>query len=67
MDIFPPYRHIVIVSGGPRRPVAIAWENEHGYSTAAGFFSKITGASVENENVRFEGPFTADGDMESRP
>ena len=67
MDIFPPYRHIVIVSGGPRRPVIIEWENDYGYSTPAGFFSKITGASAEDPRLRFEGPFTASGDMESRP
>ncbi|UVK46755.1 hypothetical protein BPNPMPFG_002463 [Mesorhizobium sp. AR07] len=67
-DIFPPYRHIVVINDeGKRRPAQILVETPHSFSTADGLFMKDNGKQWGFPQVTFEGPFTAEGDMESRP
>lgn len=65
-DIFPNYRHLVVV-GEKRFPTRILVESPNSFSTPDGLFNKDTGKKFGHPEVRFEGPFTADGDMESRP
>jgi len=65
--LFPPYRHIVVYGNGQRHPVRIERETELNFHTPQGVFSKYGRRKCDDPNVRFEGPFTAEGDMECRP
>lgn len=65
-DIFPNYRHLVIV-GEKRFPARIIQETPNAYCTAHGLFNKDNRRKWGDPTVYFEGPFTADGCMENRP
>lgn len=65
-DIFPKFRHLVVV-GEKRFPAKILVETPHQFSTPFGLFDKATRRQWGHPEVRFEGPFTAEGDMENRP
>ncbi|RWO06343.1 MAG: hypothetical protein EOS07_22150 [Mesorhizobium sp.] len=64
--IFPPHRHIVVI-GEKRFPAKILVETPNAFSTPAGLFSKDTRKKFGHPEITFEGPFTAEGDMESLP
>lgn len=64
--IFPKYRHIVVV-GEKRFPTRITAETALTFETPVGLFLKSTGTKYGDRTVKFEGPFTAEGDMEARP
>ncbi|PBB41738.1 hypothetical protein CK222_21520 [Mesorhizobium sp. WSM3866] len=65
-DIFPNYRHIVIV-GEKRFPAKIIQETPNAFMTKHGMFNKDTRKKWGDPTVSFDGPFTAEGDMENRP
>lgn len=65
-DIFPAYRHIVVV-GEKRFPTAILTESPNAFSTPDGLFLKDSRKKFGDPAITFEGPFTAEGDMENRP
>jgi hypothetical protein len=65
-DIWPRYRHLV-VAGEKRFPTRIVRETFLAFETPAGVFMKGSKRKLDDPNVKFEGPFTADGCMESRP
>lgn len=62
---FPNYRNIVVV-GDKRFPARVLSESETHFVTSSGTFSKTTGRKLDDLDVRFEGPFTAEGDLEAR-
>lgn len=64
--IFPKFRHLVVV-GEKRFPARITDETPLTYKTPVGLFLKANGTKYGDPAVRFEGPFTAEGDMEARP
>lgn len=68
-DLFPRYRHLVVVRGAEktRFPTRIERETFLSFETPAGTFMKASGRMLCDPLTRFEGPFTAEGDMESRP
>lgn len=65
-DIFPKYRHIVVV-GKTRFPTKVLRETYVTFETPVGTFIKDSGRKLGDNTIRFEGPFTAEGDMEGRP
>lgn len=65
--IFPPYRHIVVVGPKQRWPAKIERETEFCFHTPHGVFSKAMRCKQDDTRIRYEGPFTAEGDMENRP
>ncbi|MGX7874389.1 hypothetical protein ACVDG5_018005 [Mesorhizobium sp. ORM6] len=65
-DIFPNYRHLVVV-GEKRFPAKIITETPNAYCTPHGLFNKDNRRKWGDPNVSFEGPFTAEGDMENLP
>ncbi|TGT90860.1 MULTISPECIES: hypothetical protein [unclassified Mesorhizobium] len=65
-DIFPAYRHLVVL-GEKRFPARIVDETPFVYCTPVGAFDKSTRRKWGDRSVSFEGPFTAEGDMENRP
>lgn len=64
--IFPNCRHIVVV-GDHRFPVPVIKETPLCFETPVGLFMKTSGRKWNDPKIRFEGPFTAEGDMEERP
>lgn len=64
-DIFPKCRHIVVV-GEKRFPAKVLRETYVAFETNAGTFIKDSRRMLGNPAISFEGPFTAEGDMESR-
>lgn len=65
-DIFPKYRHIVVV-GEKRFPAKVLRETYVSLETTAGTFMKASRRFLGDSSVRYEGPFTVEGDMEDRP
>lgn len=65
-DIFPKYRHLVVI-GKQRFPTRINQETDFAFHTPAGAFSKFRKQKCDDPSVRYEGPFTAEGDREDRP
>lgn len=63
---FPPYRHIVVL-GEERQAARIVQESPFAFLTPAGLFMKASRRKCDDPKVAFEGPFTAEGDMENRP
>lgn len=68
-DLFPKYRHLVVVRSGDNKrfPARIMRETFLSFETNVGTFMKASGRMLCDPLIRFEGPFTAEGDMESRP
>jgi hypothetical protein len=68
-DLFPAYRHLVVVRGDDKKrfPARIIRETMMSFETNVGTFMKASGRALCDLSTKFEGPFTAEGDMESRP
>ncbi|MER8924288.1 hypothetical protein [Mesorhizobium sp. M0859] len=66
--IFPPFRHIVVTNQvGTRFPSKILVETPTSFNTPDGLFDKDGRKQWGHPEITFEGPFTAEGDMESLP
>ena len=61
--IFPKYRHIVVV-GRKRFPTRIVAESSVVFETPVGKFFKNSRHKLGEPDVRFEGPFTENGELE---
>lgn len=65
-DIFPRYRHVVVKAGN-KFPSRVLRETYDCFETRFGTFCKNSRRMLGHPSITFEGPFTADGDMEGRP
>lgn len=65
-SIFPPFRHIVVVAD-KRYPAKVERETPLAFETTAGTFMKASRRKLCDPTIKFEGPFTAEGDMENLP